>query len=142
MVPVSINKYKTPTAASPDCAWSVGVMFLTEAEADIIAQFARGIRSINSPRAQGLTATAMRERGTSAADEMRAAMNGVTKYGSKYDQERYEAARARVLQEALTDPKIAKQWLTGDWSEPTREPELDEPRNRFSGLDIPEADKP
>lgn len=54
-------------------------------------------------------------------------------------------ARAEALKEAyaaeLAMPiEDRKRYLTGDWAagldEPTKEPEPEEPRNRFSGLDI------
>lgn len=123
MKPVSVAKCKTPMAANPDCAWSVGVMFLTEAEADLIAQFARGIRSTNSPRANGITATEMRS----------------------YDDELRDAERARIADKMERyrsspmndDSEARKRWLAGAWDEPTSDPELEMPGNRFSGLDIP-----
>lgn len=61
MEKVTTNIYKTPTARNQDCQWSLGVMNLTEAEARLIAQYALGIRTSNSPRAQGVTADQMRD---------------------------------------------------------------------------------
>lgn len=46
MKPVETHIYKTPTQDNPDCAWSVGVLNLTRAEADVITRLAAGIRSV------------------------------------------------------------------------------------------------
>lgn len=43
---VECHKYRTPTQDNPDCAWSVGILNLTEAEADMITRLAAGIRSV------------------------------------------------------------------------------------------------
>ena len=135
---VEVHKYKTPLDGNIDCPWSLGVLNLTEAGCSIIAQFANGIRSVNSPRAMGMTATDMRERTVVPrwASEMR----------DKYRTETfYEAGRAErdALVKAAYDAEMSapldrSAWMAGDFDEPEKKPEPkpEAPRNRFSGLDI------
>jgi hypothetical protein len=136
MKSVEVHKYQTPTMDNADCQWSVGIMNLTQREADVIATFARGIRTVNSDRARGMTATDMRSpdpRGTMDVRE-------------RNEQE----MRARALRDAYNaelamplDDK--KRLLTGRWDAEAetakmeaekKESEPAQPRNRFSGLDI------
>jgi hypothetical protein len=122
---VEVHKYNTPTADNRDCPWSLGILNLTEAEADLVAQFARGIRNINSLRARGVTATEMR------------GMSGPAVTTERADIAYQELMRrAREADMAIT-PEQRKRSLVGRF-EPERDeqPEPEEPRNRFSGLDI------
>lgn len=109
MTPITVNSYKTPTAANGECPWSVGIMNLTKAEVDLVAEFARNVRGV---------VPWTRTKDTTAADDS----------GSTADRLRRFRPSAEKLREI---------WL----SEDNTKPELAEPGNRFSGLDIPETDK-
>lgn len=144
---VECHKYRTPTQDNPDCAWSVGVLNLTEAEADIIRNFAEGIRSVNSPRARGFTAADMRAMspGTDTLADLYPELN---------ERQREVLMRAESGRKRERDPDLVALQERINAYDPTRmrddgrppfvpgmriEPKEEEPepiRNRFSGLDL------
>jgi len=145
---VETRIYRTPTKDNADCPWSIGVLNLTEAEANMVRRYAEGIRSVNSPRASGYTATEMRERRyqsdleqTVRAQAIQRAMVEAAMTAIKPPDPRDEMGES-IYQDALRRDRERKKewWLTGDWDDgvayATKTPELDEPRNRFSGLDL------
>ncbi len=154
MEAVKVTKQRTPTERNQDCQWSIGVMNLTEAEADAIGAFARQVRSVGSDRSRGFTAVEMRQ----IIAERRARL-GPNVTDEQLIGERRFAAEAADWERSNMDfaptlmPISAQraQWLTGDWdatpkklvTTPAKEPlTTDAPNgNRFSGLDLPPADK-
>ena len=89
-------------------------MNLTEAEAEAIGRFARGIRSTTSARARGLTATDLRLLERMSVDNDRAKL--LTGDFGTFDDD---------APPFVPGTKVKKP-----------EPEPETPRNRFSGLDI------
>lgn len=152
MKTVTVNTYKTPTADNPDCPWSVGIMNLTEAEAGLVAEFARNVRGVPWTRTKDtkamrdMTATAMRERDTMMRANSALVDASGQRCGDMCDipEQCYKQnfCGRRWLAGNLRDEAARAQGLTSSWGSPTSDPELAMPGNRFSGLDIPDADKP
>lgn len=113
---VECHKYRTPTQDNPDCAWSVGILNLTEAEADMITRLAAGIRSV-----------AARNRATPSMErdaELVALQERINSYSVPYEPRADD--RPPFIPGTRIEPSPKGQ----------EEKEPEPIRNRFSGLDI------
>lgn len=142
---VECHKYRTPTQDNPDCAWSVGILNLTEAEADMIARLAAGIRSVAAMSPGKYTLgdlyPNLNERQREVLMRAESGRNGATPSMER-------DAELVALQERINSYSVPYEpraddrppFIPGTRIEPSpkgqEEKEPEPIRNRFSGLDI------
>jgi polyphosphate kinase len=116
---IETHKYRTPLADNREADYSVGVMQLTETEAELVISFAQNLQAERA--AQAVRDKIARQR-QETSSEMRDRMLGrLTVTGTEI----YEQQYARLQGKDFVPDEANK-------------PEPTEPGNRFSGLDLPE----